>query len=168
MIRRILLVAAAAVAVVLVPSVAMAYNAPGYSSSVSDSTPAVGHPVTVTVNGGPANAGQMITLVITKGDFTMSLTKRANANGVAKFTFKLSAAGTYQVEAKNAAGALVSTQTLSVSSQNASAFPPAGGGNKDGMHPNTGFDGLPLALGGGVLVLAGTGAVVVAKRRRSA
>ena len=170
MIRRILLVAAAAVAVVLVPSVAMAanYNAPGYSSSVSDSTPTVGHPITVTVNGGLANAGKMITLVITSDNSTMSLTRRANANGVVKFTFKLSAAGTYQVEAKNAAGALVSSQTLSVSSQNASAFPAAPDKNKGGMHPNTGFDGLPLALGGGVLVLAGTGAVVVAKRRRSA
>ena len=110
----------------------------------------------------------MITLVITKADFTMSLTKRANANGVVKFTFKLSAAGDYQLDAQNAAGALVSRQTLSVASQVAAPFPPKDDNNKGGPHPGTGFDGLPLALGGGVLVLAGTGAVVVAKRRRSA
>jgi LPXTG-motif cell wall-anchored protein len=32
----------------------------------------------------------------------------------------------------------------------------------------TGFEGMPLAVGGGVLVLAGAGAVVIARRRRSA
>ena len=163
MIRRILLVAAAAVALILAPSVAMAagYHAPGFSTSVSDSTPAIGHPVTVTINGGAANAGQMIRLVITSdAGVTMSFSKRANANGVVKFTFKLSAAGTYKVEAFNAAGALVSTQVLTVASQANSPFSP--------KLSQTGFDGGPLAVGGGVLVLVGAGAVVVARRRRSA
>jgi hypothetical protein len=164
MIRRVLLVAAAAVALILAPSVAMAaYNAPGFGSSVSDSTPAIGHPVTVTINGGAANAGQMIKLVITSdAGTTMSFSKRANANGVVKFTFKLSAAGTYKVEAFNAAGALVSDQVLTVASQAASAVP------SSKQLSSTGFDGMPLAVGGGVLVLVGAGAVVVARRRRSA
>ena len=163
MIRRIVLVAAAAVAIILTPSVAMAYEAPGFTSSVSDSTPAIGQSVTVTINGGMANAGKMIKLVITKGDFTMSLNARADANGVAKFTFKLDAAGTYKVSAFNEAGALLSdTQILTVSATGDITAPPTGDKLSD-----TGFNGIGLALGGGAFVLAGTGAVVVARRRRS-
>ena len=161
MIRRAVLVAAAAVAIILTPSVAMAYDAPGFSSSVSDSTPAIGQPVTVTVSGGLANANQVITLVITSGTSTRSLTATANASGVASFTFTLSAAGTYTVQALNAAGALVSDQVLTV----AAAAPAAAAG---GALSFTGFDGMGLAVGGGVLVLVGSGAVVVARRRRSA
>jgi len=164
MIRRIVLVAAAAVALILTPSAAMAYEAAGFSASVSDSTPASGQSVTVTIDGGIANAGKMIKLVITKGDFTMSLNARADANGVAKFTFKLDAAGTYKVAAFNEAGALVSdSQVLTVSATGAVTAPPT----RDKLS-DTGFNAMGLALGGGAFVLAGTGAVVIAKRRRSA
>jgi hypothetical protein len=167
MIRRAILVAAAAVALILAPSYAMAYNAPGFSSSVSDSTPAIGAPVTVTVQGGAANAGQVIKLVITNTSTgsasTRSISQTANASGVVFFTFTLTAAGRYTVEAKNAAGALVSDQVLTVASQAASASP-----SPSPQLSHTGFDGMPLALGGGLLVLVGAGAVVVAKRRRSA
>jgi hypothetical protein len=162
MIRRALLVAAAAVALILAPSVAMAYNAPGFGSSVSDSTPAIGSPTTVTIRGGAANAGQVIKLVITSSASTRSMSKTADASGVAAFTFTLTAAGTYKVEAFNAAGALVSDQVLTVASLAASAVP------SSKQLSSTGFDSMPLAVGGGVLVLVGAGAVVVARRRRSA
>jgi LPXTG-motif cell wall-anchored protein len=163
MIRRAILVAAAAVALILTPSVAMAYDAPGFSSLVSDSTPSIGAPVTMTIQGGAANAGQVIKLVITSADSTKSMSKTANASGAAAFTFTLSAAGTYKVEAFNAAGALVSDQVLMVA-----ASPAASGGPAGDQLASTGFDGMSLAVGGGVLVLAGAGAVVVARRRRSA
>jgi hypothetical protein len=78
MIRRAILVAAAAVAVILVPSAAMAYNAPGFSSSVSDATPAVGQSVTVIINGGAASANQVITLRIA-GAITKTLTARGRS-----------------------------------------------------------------------------------------
>jgi hypothetical protein len=182
MMRRAFLVAAFAVALILTPSVAMAYNAPGFSSSVSDSTPSIGQPVTVTVNG--AGAGEMIKLVITSANSTKSMSQKANASGVAAFTFTLSAAGTYKVEAFNAAGALVSDQVLTVASQANSGVPPDTSGvpsdtsgvpsgtsgvpSSGAKLGTTGFDGMPLAVGGGVLVLAGAGAVLVARRRRSA
>jgi hypothetical protein len=167
MIRRALLVAAAAVALILTPSVAMAYNAPGFSSSVSDSTPSIGQSTTVTVNG--AGAGEMIKLVITSASSTRSMSQKASASGVAAFTFTLSAAGTYKVEAFNSAGALVSDQSITVASQANSGVPSGTSGVPSSTKlGTTGFDGMPLAVGGGILVLAGAGAVLVARRRRSA
>jgi len=128
MIRRAILVVAAAVALILVPSAAMAYRAPGFSISVSDSTPAAGVPFTAVITG--AEPGSVVTLPIT-GVAGQTLTATANASGVATFAV--------------AAAAAPAVPTLS----------------------STGFDGMPLAIGGGVLVLAGTGAVLVARRRKS-
>jgi LPXTG-motif cell wall-anchored protein len=161
---------------ILSPSVAMAYEAPGFSSSVSDSTPAIGQSVSMTVNGGAANAGQMIKLVITGDDSTRSMSQRADATGSVKFTFTLSDAGRYEARAFNAAGALVSgPQILTVASQSNSGLPPtnsglppSGQGGQGDQLGKTGFEGMPLAVGGGVLILAGAGAVLVARRRRSA
>ena len=83
MIRRAILVAAAAAALILAPSAAMAYEAPGFGSSVSDSTPGVGQSVTVTINGGVANANKVITLAIT-GAGTKTLNATAKASGVGR------------------------------------------------------------------------------------
>lgn len=160
MIRRAVLVAAAAAALVLAPSAALAYNAPGFSSSVSDSTPAVGQSTTVTVQGGLANANKVITLVVKSGATTKTFSATANASGVATFTFTLGVAGNYTVQAFSAAGALVSDQVLTVAAGAAAAAP-------GGKLSATGFDGLPLAVGGGALVLAGAGAVVIARRRKT-
>jgi len=181
MIRRAVLATAAAVALILTPSVAMAYNAPGFSSSVSDSTPTIGHPVTVTIRGGVANARQIVKLVITpaagpRGPHKKAnvLYKRANASGVVKFTFKLNTLGTYKVEAFNKAGGLLSDQTLTVVRS-------AGHGNRNGNGNGdkraasaasqisfAGLDGAGLAAGGGALLIPGAGAMLIAKRRRSA
>jgi hypothetical protein len=203
MIRRAVLVSVAAVALILFPSAAMAYNAPGYSSSVSDPTPAIGHPVTVTVNGGSANARQRIKLVITpvagpRKPHTKAnvLFQRANANGVVKFTFKLNALGVYKVEAFNAAGALLSDQTLTVvrgdghgrgdghdnghANANDNGHENENGREKENDHGDSrgAFASSPLnfadthkaglAAGVGALLLPGAGAMVLVKRRRAA
>ena len=180
MIRRAVLATAAAVALILTPSVAMAYNAPGYSSSVSDSTPTIGHPVTVTVSGGVANARQIIKLVVTpvagpRKPHTRAtvLYQRANAKGVARFTFKLKTLGDYKVEAFNKAGGLLSDQTLTVVRSGGH-----GHGNRDGHGDKrasavsqisfAGLNGVGLAAGGSALLLPGAGAMFIARRRRSA
>ena len=90
---------------------------------------------------------------------TKSLTKSANASGVATFTVTLTAAGSYALTATNAAGAVISTQALTV----AAATPAAGG-----ALPRTGFDVMGFALWGGLFVLVGAGALIVVKRRRPA
>ena len=181
MIRRAVLATAAAVALILTPSVAMAYNAPGFSSSVSDSTPTIGHPVTVTIRGGVANARQIVKLVITpaagpRGPHKKAnvLYKRANASGVVKFTFKLNTLGTYKVEAFNKAGGLLSDQTLTVV-RSAGHGNGNGNGNGDKRAASAasqisfaGLDGVGLAAGGGALLIPGAGAMFFAKRRRSA
>lgn len=172
MIRRAVLVAAAAVAVILTPSVAMAYNAPGFTSTVSDSTPALGAPVTVVISGADAKAPVNLTITSNPASIsneaiqiagTKSLTKAANTSGVATFTVTLTAAGTYSLVASKAAGAVMSTQTLTVAGAAAAPLPAA-----TGALSFTGFDGMGLAVGGGALVLAGAGVVLVARRRRSA
>jgi len=158
MIRRAILVAAAAVAVILVPSAAMAYNAPGFTTTISDSTPAVGQSVTVIIHGGAANANQVITLTIA-GASTQTLTATSNSAGVARFTFTLSAAGVYTLTATNASGAVISTQTITVHTVSAASVAPT--------LSFTGFEGTGLAVGGGLLVLTGAGVVVVARRRKT-
>jgi len=159
MIRRAILVAAAAVAVILVPSAAMAYNAPGFSTTISDATPAVGQSVTVIIHGGAANANQVITLTIA-GASTRTLTATSNAAGVARFTFTLSAAGVYTLTATNASGAVISTQTITVHTVSAASAAPS-------QLSFTGFEGTGLAVGGGLLVLTGAGVVLVSRRRKS-
>jgi len=165
MIRRALLVAAAAVAVILAPSAAMAYTAPGFNCTLSDSTPNLGTPVTMTCTG--AAPGEVLTLTVTRtpaANFgTKVLTATANASGVATFTVTFSPAGTYSLVVKRASGAVISTQTVKVLGVSAAAGVVAGG-----QLSRTGFDGMPLAVGGGALVLVGAGVVVVARRRKSA
>ena len=125
-IRRTALVAAAAVALALVPSAAMAYGADDYSNdgTVSDTTPAAGQSFTVTVTG-PAGASRHAdhheqpgrrsrTRAITIAG-TKSLTKTTNAAGTAVFTVTLSQAGTFTLVATDTAtGAVLSTQTVTV------------------------------------------------------
>ena len=162
----------------------MAYNAPGYSSSVSDSTPTIGHPVTMTVRGGRVNAGQLVKFVITsRSGVSKTVYKRANANGTVRFTFKLGAAGTYTVQAFNKAGGLLSDQVLTVARQGGQGHHHPGHGHNPGNDNNhgdkraaaassplnlAGLNGASLAAGGGALLIPGAGAVLIARRRRSA
>jgi LPXTG-motif cell wall-anchored protein len=150
---------AAAAALILVPSAAMAYEAPGFNFTVSDPTPTVGTPFTATISGADANT--VVTLTVECPNVGVkTLTDTANASGVASFSVTLTGAGTCTLTATNAAGAVVATQTvLGVSADAAS---PA-----TGTLPRTGFDPTGLLVGGGLLVLAGAGGVLVARRRKS-
>jgi len=129
----------------------MAYDAPGYGSSVSDSTPAVGSAVTVRVTG--VDPGATVTLKTSDGQ---TLTATANASGVATFKVTFEAAGNFTAQAF-VNGALVSDQVLTVSAARAGAAELG----------QTGFDAAGFAVGGGLLVLVGAGAVVLVKRRQS-
>ena len=171
MIRRAVLVAAAVVAVILTPSVAMAYNAPGFTSTVSDSTPAPGAPVTVVITGADGHAPVNLTITSNPASIsneaiqiagTKSLTKAANKRGVATFTVTLTAAGTYKLVATNAAGAVMSTQTLTVGAAAAAPLPAA---TRPLRFP--GFDGMVFPVGGGVPVVLCAGVFFVARGRRS-
>ena len=158
MIRRAFLVAAAAAALILTPSVAMAdYVAPPLTVTVSDSTPNAGDSFTVSVLGVVANAP--VTLTTCRSDGARTLNTTANASGVATFSVTLTKAGVCTLTAR-VAGVVVATQDVRVLGVSADAVPSS--------LSRTGFDGMPLAVGGGLLVLMGAGAVVVAKRRKSA
>lgn len=166
-------------ALMLAPSVAMAftapmgYNAPGYNSTVSDATPTIGQKVTVSITG---KAHERITLTISckpasassaievagSTSLAKSQTKQLNSKGEGAFSVRFSAAGVCTLTMTNAAGAVVSTQTVEVLGASANAaVPPVG------TLSRTGFDVLPWVAGGGLLVLAGAGAVLVARRRKS-
>lgn len=157
MFRRVFMLAAAAALLVLSPTVAMAdYEAPGYTSSVSDATPVAGQCINMWVSGGTANAGEVYTLDVT-GPSTASLTATANKKGVVRFRVCLRELGDYTLTARNSAGDLVAEQTITVHAPGASGAA--------GQLSSTGSDVLPLAGGGALLVLLGVGAVVVARRR---
>ena len=181
MLRRVVLALAFAVSLILAPTVAMAaYNAPGFAATVSDPSPATGQPVTVTLSGVRAN--EAVTLRVSPdsasvgsggiridGTVTTSLTKTANASGVASFTVTLSAAGSFTLTFTNAAGAVVSTQTLVAHAVGGASGVVAGGASGGGGQlSRTGFEGAGLAVGGGLLVVAGAGAMVLARRRKTA
>jgi LPXTG-motif cell wall-anchored protein len=169
MIRRSILMVAAAAALVLAPTAAFGYGATDYTDkgTVSDTTPAIGQSFTVTVQG-PAN--ESVTLTITSNPAslpdssitiagTKSLAKVTNASGAATFTVTLSAAGSYTIVATDtASGAVLSTQTVTVA---------AAAGAAAAALPSTGTNALPIGLAAGALVLVGAGAVVVAKRRNA-
>jgi hypothetical protein len=174
MIRRAFLVAAAATALILAPSVAMAYNAPGYNCTVSDSTPASGAPFTVNMTGADANEVVTATIESTPASISSSsiqiagikaFTKTASASGALVFKVTLNQPGSYAITMTNVNSAVLTTQTVTVAAVGAAvgAVAPAATGTLS----FTGFDGMPIAIGGGVLVILGAGAVLVARRRKS-
>ena len=184
MIRRAVLVVAAAVALILAPAAAMAYAPAGFSVPVTDPTPAVGVPladpppaaVPFTVHATGANANEAVTLTMTPDPAsigTKSLTQIANAQGVVDFVVTLTEDGTYVLVSTSASGAVLSTQTVTVADHGAvlvaGASATAGTGASatvGGQLSYTGFQGMGLAVGGGVLVLVGNGLVLVSQRPR--
>lgn len=175
MIRRSLISAAAAIALVVMPTVAMAYDAPGYDTTVSDPTPAVGRAFTLMTRG--AAPGAILTLTITSdpasvgndaieiaGTRTTTKTAEADADGTVTWTVVLSAAGTYFLAVTDAAGNLLGDETVTVAGA-------AAGGAAGAVTPglsDTGFDGAGLAVGAVVLIVAGAVAVFFARRRQLA
>jgi len=185
MIRRAVLVVAAAVALILAPAAAMAYAPAGFSVPVTDPTPVASVPVTdptpavavpFTVHATGANANEAVTLTMTPDPAsigTKSLTQIANAQGVVDFVVTLTEDGTYVLVSTSASGAVLSTQTVTVADHGAvlvaGASATAGTGASatvGGQLSYTGFQGMGLAAGGGVLVLVGTGLVLVSQRPR--
>ena len=128
----------------------MAYDAPGYNTTVSDSTPEAGTLFTLRVTG--VDPGAVVTLRIAGRSFTAT----ANDDGVATFRVRLSTPGTYTAQAF-VNGMLVSDEVVTVVAA-------AEAGVELG---STGFDGMALVGGGGALVLVGAGAVLAARRRQS-
>lgn len=165
--RRSIITGLATVAFLAVPTAAMAYDAPGYDSTVNDPTITAGQSVTVTTTG--ADAGESLTLTVTSDPASVSndaitiagtkaMAKTATASGTATWTVTLSATGTYRLAITDAAGSLVGDETVTVSGTAAAA-----GGLSD-----TGFDPTGMAVGAAALIAAGAGAVLVARRRQLA
>jgi LPXTG-motif cell wall-anchored protein len=168
MIRRNILTVAAAAALVLAPSAAFGYGAQDYvnKGTVSDSTPASGQVLAVTVPNAP---GAKVQLTVKSNPESLpdsaitiagvrTAEKTADAAGNAVFSVTLTQAGTYTIVGTDVAtGTTLYNQAVTVA---------AAAGARAAALPTTGSDALPLGLGAGALVLAGAGAVVVAKRRR--
>lgn len=183
MIRRSFLVAAAAVALSLAPMTAMAYPAAKIACTVTDSTPASGVPFTASCSGVAPNS--QVTLAITGHRKSMlgtkSQTNLSDASGRVSWVITLTEAGRYRLVATNAAGKVIGRQSVTVSGvivAGVSANAPAGTGagvsagaaaatGVGTQLSSTGFAGMPLAVGGGALVLVGAGAVLIGRRRKS-
>src|SRR5450759_2306762 len=174
MIRRAFLVAAAATALIFAPSVAMAdYSAPGYGCFWTPPAFVTGHQLRYHCSQGHTKAkpeSETLTITSTPASIkskgikiagTKSMTATSVA-GAVSFDVTFAEPGTYALALTNAADVLLNSQTLVIHSE-AAAAPAATGGLS-----STGFDGMPIALGGGVLVLLGAGTVLVARRRKSA
>ena len=207
MIRPAVLVAAAAAALIFAPTAAMAQAPAGVSVSVSHRAPAA-LPFTITASGAKAN--EVVTLTIIPDPRSIgirSFTHRANERGVVNFEVALADDGIYELTTKSASGAVLSTETVTVSQHgsvlvagtSASASTAAGatapkaagatapkaagatagtaagpiagtgaGTAAPGQLAFTGWRGMGLAGGGGVLVLAGTALVLAGQRRAPA
>lgn len=181
MIKRAFLVAAAAVAFVLSPTAAMAQVAQDFGITVSDSTPSACVPFTVNVVGAGANEPVTLGIHGAQPGFLdpPALSKNANAIGAVAFSVTLTSPGPWVLEAISSNGALHSSVTVTVSQESAEACAAPRAGRKVGADGTagttpggqlafTGFEGMSLAVGGGVLLFVGAGAVVLARRRKSA
>lgn len=211
MIRRAVLVAAAAVALILAPSVALASAPAGASLPQADSTPAARVPFNIVASGAKANEAVTLTMTPDPASIgTRSLTKTANARGEVVFAVTLTQDGTYVLTSRSASGVVLSSQTVTVSDHGAvivagtsaaagtaasvtagkavsapegkavsaaagtatsatarKAATAATGTAARGQLAFTGFGGMSLLVGV-VLVLAGTGLVLVTRRRTPA
>ncbi len=174
MFRRSLLVVVAALGLVLMPTTAMAYDAPGYNTTTSDPTPAPNQPVTIEIKG--FNPFEPATLTIT-GDVdlvtiagTKSSTKPANSAGAATWQVTFGQPGTYTLTGTNSLGVVVSTQTLTVHDAGvagASAVAGVSAAGATAQLSKTGFANTWMLVAGLALVLGGAGALVVSKRRKT-
>ena len=171
-IRRTVATAVTAAAIALAPTAAFAYGAEDYTNTgtVSDTTPALGSPFTVSVQG-PANTPVTLTITTNPASIpdsaitiagTRSLTKNTDASGAAAFSVTISQGGSYTaVVVDGVSGEVLSTQTLAVA-----AGSDGSAAATEGDLAVTGSSALPIALGAGALVVAGAGALVIANKRR--
>jgi hypothetical protein len=173
MIRRAILVAAAAVALTLAPSTAMAeYSAADFGFTVSDSTPTIGVPFIVHVTNAEAN--QAVTLTMTNKASTThagtrSLTKTANAKGVVDFTVTLTQDGAWRIVSTSATGHVLTSQIVTVADKGAviiagvgadtgaaaGAAPRGAAGAAPGAVAGAAPHAAPVAAAGGKLAFTG-------------
>jgi len=166
-------------------AVAAVFAAPAVASAYTPDPPAVapiiapGGTATVPFSGFAANEGVEFTLTgenasgatlafVAFAVETKSVTKEANADGVASVdvTLPANASGSYELVATG----LESDATASTTIKVAATGSGAGGEGGGGVLQNTGFDGdalLGLWVGGGVLVLAGASIAVATSVRRA-
>lgn len=167
-------VAAGAVALTLfaAPTAAFAY-APTPTIGVTDATPAVGQSVTVTITN--AAPGEAVTLTVSVPGIpdsaiqiagTQSLTKNADANGVATFTVTISAAGTATITAVGAQSGDLGTTSVTVAT-GAGSGPVAEGAAPGSTLPQTGANAAGLGILAGGLLVAGAGSVVLVRRSKA-
>jgi hypothetical protein len=117
MIRRTVLVLAAAVALLLTPTAAFAHNDPHHGSHhdpqltcrLSDSTLAPGQLVKIQCSGGRSHERVALTV-----DGSTSHTTQLNSRGEGSFTIRLRAEGTHTITISSARGAVVFNQTVTV------------------------------------------------------
>lgn len=164
--RRITAIFIATAALTLVPAAAMAYDAPGYATTITDPTPAVGQAVTLTTTGTTSGASYTLTCTSNPSSLpnsaieiagTKALSKTATGTSVS-WAITLRQGGTFTCAVTDASGALVGDEVMTVVA--------AGSTPSTGSLASTGFDAVGLAAGAGVLMLAGLGAVLVARRRQ--
>jgi len=193
MVRRAVLVAAAAVALILAPTAAVAYAPAGVSAPRADPTPPAGVPFTVVARGAKANESVTLTMTPDPASIgTRSLTRKANARGEVGFVVTLTTDGTYVLTSRSASGAVLGTQTVTVVQNGAvivaGASAPAGAAASapagkpatppattaatagtpataaGGQLAFTGWQGAGLGVGGVALLISGTGLVLVTRR----
>jgi len=174
MIRRTIVIAAVAAAVAAAPVAAYAaetYPAPEDSASTSTTIVAPGVSFVVTVEGPTGSLAQIQAIFPGTSDFTIAGTVtspvKVIANNEANFT----------VTAPNESGVMgitvlidgepVDTLSITIVAEAGTGTDGAAVAGGDELSA-TGFENSGLAIGAGVLLVAGAGAVFVAARRRSA
>ena len=162
MFRRSVTILVAAAALALAPAAAFGYGGADYSNkgTVSDATPAIGQQFTVTV-AGPSNTNVTLTITSAGSIPVSTITKATSATGAVSFAVTLDAAGTYTlVLTDTATGAVLSSQVVTVEAAAAAAAAAAAG------LASTGSNFALFGLTAGALIVLGTGAIVVARRRQ--
>ncbi|MBI9116193.1 peptidase [Sanguibacter sp. YZGR15] len=151
------------------PTVALAYEAPGIDTIVTDATPMVGEETRVTITG--AEPSSEVTLTVTSNPAslpvdaievagTRSFSKAADPSGTVDFRVTFTESAVYNAAATDAAGSLLGDLVLTVSTV-------------DGEVPSVDDGGLALSgaevagvvAGATVVCTIGVGVVVLVRRR---
>ena len=159
MFRRSVTILVAAAALALAPAAAFGYGGDDYSNkgTCSDTTPDIGQQFTVTA-AGPSNTNVTLTITSAGSIPVSTITKATSATGAVSFAVTLNAAGTYTlVLTDTATGAVLSSQVVTVEAAAAAAAA--------GL-ASTGSNFALFGLTAGALIVLGTGAIVVARRRQ--
>lgn len=174
--KRAFALGAAVFAIALVPAAAQAYPAPPVTITVSDPTPGVNEPITVSITG--LETAQTATNTTTSQDASIpdsaieiagvaALTKDVPGDSVT-FTHRFAANGVYTVKVTTDNGLEIPAQMITVGTS-------TGGGSGDSADggsklPDTGSNGMVgmAALGGGLFLAGGVGLYLVRRNNQKA